>query len=145
MVNGVTPILAIGSNPIRVSKQQVKDMGSDKTKVLTVRVTSEAATAIELEAARSGKSVKEVIETFGMDISEGRLRCNGDSFVPPDEYLYDLVPDSGYERLNFGVLKDAYERCGYPAHVVRKNNEMLAAQIRDAGRFSSKRYSDDPC
>ena len=120
-------------------------MGSQKTKVLTIRISNEAAVAIELEAERSGKSVKELLEIVGMDISDGRLRCNGDSFVPPDDYLEEIAPECDYERLGFREMREAYAKCNYPDHVVRTNNGMLAAQIRDGGRYSGKRFSDDAC
>lgn len=120
-------------------------MGSNKTRLTSVRLSVEAATAIELEAVRSGRAVKEVLENFGIDISEGRLRSNGDSFIPSDEYVSNISKEGDYERLGFDRIKDAYESCGYPEHVIRRNNEMISSQIRDGGRFSAKKFSDEPC
>ena len=132
MVDGVTPNRGV-------------NMGSRTTRAITVRVSNDAAIALELEASRNGKSVKEVIENIGLDIRDGRLELCGDSLMPIGEYMTDISLDSEYDKLNFGVVKDAYERCGYPTHVIRRNNEVIASQIRDGGKFNGRKFSDDPC
>ena len=48
-------------------------MGSQISKLISVRVATNAAIAIEHEATRSGKSVKEIIEILGMDIDGGAV------------------------------------------------------------------------
>ena len=120
-------------------------MGSSKTRAITVRVSNEAAIALELEASRNGKSVKELIDDIGLDISEGRLRLCGDSLMPVGDYMTGIEDDGEYERLGFDRIKRAYEGCGYPEHVIRRNNEMIASQIRDGGKFNGRKFSDDPC
>lgn len=116
-------------------------------KSLSTKVTDEFKCEVERIAGANGKTASDLVRLCIEAVVYEHYRLDGDHIVPTDEYLNALRPVdvTDYDRLNFGVLRDAYERCGYPAHVVRKNNEMLAAQIRDAGRFSSKRYSDDPC
>ena len=73
------------------------------------------------------------------------MRCNGDSLVPPDEYMEEIAPEGEYEQLGFDKILEAYRRCGYPEAAIRQQNEMIAGMIRNNGKFSGKRFSDDPC
>lgn len=120
-------------------------MGSNRTKVISVRISNEAAAAIELEADRTGKSIKELIEGFGLDISEGRIRCDNDSVIPTEEYLGDIGNDSEYEELGFaGVLRMLRKR-EYPDNVIKRMNEQQMIQIGDMPKYRAGRSVDWGC
>ena len=122
-------------------------MGSSKTTVITVRVSNEAAAALRLEAERAGKDIKELINMLGMDISEGRIRCNTDSFAPTDDFMNDIGTDDvyEYEELGFAGVLRLMRKNDYPDNVIRKMNEQNMIQISDAGRYNPRKFRDEAC
>lgn len=120
-------------------------------KTIGTKVTDEVREELNRIAQASGKTTSDLMRMCMESVVYGHYKIEGERVVPTDEYLDALRPvetysdECDYERLGFREMRDAYAQCNYPDHVVRSNNGMLAAQIRDGGRYNGKRFSDDAC
>ena len=113
------------------------------TKLIQVRITEESAFSIASEATKNEKSIKELIESLGKNLTEGSISWDGETFASqedsedPKEYYYE--PRYDYEDLGIDRLLEILESKNYNLKTVI---ETMTQSALDAPAYRRKRGMD---
>ena len=120
-------------------------------KVVCAKIPDGAYENLDIYASRHGLSISALIKLFvsslitgEITVEKGELRYSGESTnvmaSSEDELLLDR-----YKELKLDKLVAAFEENGYPNSHIRQQIDGLIGQIRENGKFNSRKSSDYGC
>lgn len=124
-------------------------MSGNGTKVISTKITDSAYEKIEAYANGQNVSVSAMLKLFMSSLLSGEIGIDkGELKTEVDPIGYAVSAEEEltlehYKDLNLDRLADTFEKYGYPDSIVRQQVEGIIAQIKENGRYNSRRSSND--